>query len=451
MRVDILDAETNRKRPAPVEPTDGLDPAKRQRLGAVPAQQPLVAPPLPPGPVSFAQLFTLAPPGSSNSFDVSAIPADMVLTILVPLLQSIDQQKLEQATGLVRQRYTELCKTQAKAASEAAAAAATTAIDDEDEYEPDFDTVEDAEQIVNKLDSAPEDPLLPARPIPDTHLAAFKLPEAPPLTPQEIQKYGDDAVKRLFGMVSSFDETEGAGALAKKSNNAVKLGFNRVAASASERDSWLTIITRLATRSASGLEQLSADSNGVAIKSEYGSMTKDKKGGNFSIAERIREALFAYIMYDWRSRIDVATNWLCEEWYNDRIQAEALRNRQHQQSSSTNGSSSPPSSSEIPHPSPNYQKWTLRILDAILPYVEGSDKMLIRLLSEIPEIDVEILKRVKAVAEDPDRIGLSVLILQYLSLFRPPARQMVGECLEGMWRDSEYTPFFLIVVFGVEG
>jgi len=156
-------------------------------------------------------------------------------------------------------------------------------------------------------------------------------------------------------------------------------------------------------------------------------------------------------MYDWRSRIDVATNWLCEEWYNDRIQAEALRNRQHQQSSSTNGSSSPPSSSEIPHPSPNYQKWTLRILDAILPYVEGSDKMLIRLLSEIPEIDVEILKRVKAVAEDPDRIGLSVLILQYLSLFRPPARQMVGECLEGMWRDSEYTPFFLIVVFGVEG
>lgn len=100
MRQDIME-ESSRKRPAPAEPTDGLDPAKRQRLGAdVSAPAPAVAP-LPPGPVSYRQLFTIDPENAAANFDVKMFqdPA-LVQQILIPILQSIDEKKLLEATNV---------------------------------------------------------------------------------------------------------------------------------------------------------------------------------------------------------------------------------------------------------------------------------------------------------------------------------------------------------------
>jgi symplekin len=93
MRLDVFD-QSNRKRPAPAEPTDGLDPAKRQRMGVT------VVPPLPPGPVSYRQLFTLDPSGGP-AFDVQAFQdPDQLLSILVPVLQAIDATKLDNAINV---------------------------------------------------------------------------------------------------------------------------------------------------------------------------------------------------------------------------------------------------------------------------------------------------------------------------------------------------------------
>lgn len=105
-------SETNRKRPAPVEPTDGLDPAKRQRLAA---QPPSVTPsstpptvvagpppvdPLPPGPVSYRQLYTLNE-GNAAAFDVQMFQdPEQLLRILVPVLQSVDEAKLGHAINV---------------------------------------------------------------------------------------------------------------------------------------------------------------------------------------------------------------------------------------------------------------------------------------------------------------------------------------------------------------
>lgn len=101
-RMEFLDPNS-RKRPAPVEPTDGLDPNKRARLGAdIPEGQPQfpAPPPLPPGPVSVAQLFTLTADDSRKSFDVQAIPFDLVSRILVPLIASIDVNTMNHAINV---------------------------------------------------------------------------------------------------------------------------------------------------------------------------------------------------------------------------------------------------------------------------------------------------------------------------------------------------------------
>ncbi|KAF2467504.1 uncharacterized protein BDR25DRAFT_234411 [Lindgomyces ingoldianus] len=406
MRLDVFD-ESNRKRPAPVEPTDGLDPSKRQRVGAsIPSSHPV--PPLPPGPVSFRQLFTLDPNGATAQFDVQAFKdPEQLLRILVPVLQSIDEAKLGNAINIVRSRYLDLSKTQARTA----AAESASLNDEEEEYEPDFEP-EDAEQIVNKLDSAPPDGMLPDR-VPSAPLAPYKLPQAPPLTEHEIQKYGDGTVRRVFGMLSSLDETSSRG-------KTTKGGFNRLAASSYDRDSWVTILSRLATRAAAGL-----DDPDEHIKSAFSGLRK----GNFSLSESIRSALYNYIMYDWKKRIDVAISWLNEEWYNDRLQADIAK-MNAKLAMNGNATNSPACKG-------NYQRCALRLVDGIIAFAEGTDKVLLRFMSEIPELDRDILQRMKKMAEDPERIDLAIMVLQYLYMFRPPAKEICIEVLEDMWHTND--------------
>jgi symplekin len=102
-RIEIFD-ESNRKRPAPSEPTDGLDQAKRQRVVVEAPRSALAVPPLPAGDVSWRQLYTLNPEGSTVNFDVQAFKdPEQLLRIVVPVLQSVDAQKLDHAIN-VRER-----------------------------------------------------------------------------------------------------------------------------------------------------------------------------------------------------------------------------------------------------------------------------------------------------------------------------------------------------------
>lgn len=97
-RLETVD-DTSRKRTSPSEPTDGLDNAKRARLDA--ETPPLLKiPPMPPGPNSYAQLFTLTEDVGLSSFDVTQLPADLLVKIVIPLLGRVDQSLLNQAVDV---------------------------------------------------------------------------------------------------------------------------------------------------------------------------------------------------------------------------------------------------------------------------------------------------------------------------------------------------------------
>ena len=258
----------------------------------------------------------------------------------------------------------------------------------------------------------PPDPFVSER-IADAPLAPYKLPEAPPLTPQEVQRYGDMTVRRTFGMLSSIGEPT-----IKPKNT--KSGFNRLAASNFDRDSWFTIFSRLATRAAAGLDDPDQE-----IKSEF-----EVSKGNLNLSESIRDELYRYIMYDWKKRIDLAISWLNEEWYNDIVIAQSIKAPSR---SATNGNGIISMDSQG-----NYQRCALRLLDGIITYIEGTDKVLVRFISEIPGLDMAILSRMKKMAEDPERIDLAVMVLQYLYMFRPPARELAVDVLVDMWRTSKF-------------
>lgn len=95
---EIFD-DTVRKR-GPPEPTDGLDAAKRQKLGAqipAPAALPFNVPALTPGPHTVAELFTVTTDEALKAFDVALLPEHLVVKIGISLLQRLDTNILNQA------------------------------------------------------------------------------------------------------------------------------------------------------------------------------------------------------------------------------------------------------------------------------------------------------------------------------------------------------------------
>lgn len=392
-RAEMADG-ANRKR-ALTETAEGIE-AKRQRMG--PTLPDLQITPLAPGPHTLAEVFTFTQNEGLRKFDASAVPAPLAAKISVNIIARIDPSILERAINGVRDRLAELHRIAQRPLNPA-----TTALDveDDDDYEPDYYAAEDTEQILNKLESGAsaqsrelQKPVL----LGSLSLPTFKLPAPPPLSPDQAAKVGQGTVTRVFGVMSTLND-----ASAKKT----KAGLNRLAASSFDRDSWTTIITRLATRAPAGL-------NDVSVKDEGSSAAL--RGLN--ISNSIREALYVYILEDFRKRIDFAVSWLSEEWYNDRVQ---------QQAAAKDGRDVPVF----------YDKWALRLLDGFLPYLHAQDKVLTRFLSEIPGLNAEILGRVKTLCRDPTMVTLALTSLLYLVMMRPPIREVALDTVQDIWLEYE--------------
>ena len=379
VRLDIFD-EGSRKRTLPSEPVEGLNNAKRIRTRAV-LEDGDNHPALPLGPISVAQLFTLTTDAGLSSFDVTQLPLDLVVRITLPVLQQISQGSLDEAISNVRLRYLSLGRSQV-ATDQHQGASASAPDEEEDDYEPDFEPVEDSEQIINKADALPVADNLPTPT--DLTLGPFTLPQPPPFTPEETYQIGQSTFGRVFSNVNLLEDSS-----ARKK----KTGLNRLAGSNYDQEAWITVVARLVTRASGGLE------NERATEDERLQMVSSDEGGITRLTHTIREYLWRYIIEDFRARIHLAILWLNEEWLNDLAYAHAREQEGEK----------PPFP---PRNTPNYDYWVTKVLDIIIPYLDSKDKLLIRFLSEIPAIDERILTRVKGLAKDPERAGLAVSALQ---------------------------------------
>jgi symplekin len=219
-------------------------------------------------------------------------------------------------------------------------------------------------------------------------LGPVVLPQPPPMTEEEASEVGRGAIGRVFGMLAS---TEAAPKPAKGKSQQ-QLGFARLAGSTFDRDAWVVLLTRLATRAPAGLGV-----EGNQTGPEQAVQTKKP-----TISDSIRETLYRYILEDFRGRLSIGITWLNEEWYNDHVQTEF--------SLSQHG----PDADERLVPF-HYEHWALRLLDGILPYLDARDtKLFIRFLSEIPEVTASTTQRVASLAKDPERVNLCVQALLYV-------------------------------------
>ncbi|OJJ46270.1 hypothetical protein ASPZODRAFT_2090875 [Penicilliopsis zonata CBS 506.65] len=399
-RVEALD-EISRKRTLPGETIDSLESAKRARMDA-PTPPTVKIPPLPQGPISYSQLFTLTEDAGLSSFDVKQLPMDLIVRITVPVLARIDPSVFSQALEGIRNRYQTLSQQQAASRQPAAVE------EEEDDYEPEY-------QPMDVSDLGPDQPDATKPEVdefqPDiVSLGPFVLPQPPPLTEDEAGELGRSAATRVFSMLGAPDLSSQPGKAQQR-----PLGFSRLAGSTFDRDAWATLLTRLATRAPAGLEVDTGDT-----KTDRGLQKKP------TVSDTVRETLYRYILEDFRSRLNLGISWLNEEWYNDRIQLRFAATQRGEEDS------------DEPSVPLHYDRWVVRLLDGILPYLDSRDlKVLVRFLSEIPEMTIPVAQRVASLAKDPERVNLCVQALLYLIMFRPPAREMCLNTLEDVYNTYE--------------
>ena len=393
------------KRAAPPEAPDGLA-TKRARLDGATR-----FPPMPPPPNSFAQLFTLTEDAAFMNFDVQILTEEMVRMITHLTLHHLDPEALNEAIGAVRERYAYLQKIQQPTPLPDIPMAGPTGVDDEDDYDPEYDPGDHTVDAPAAVTAQTLHDLVQ----PDITLGPFELPKPLPLSELETAQLAKQTVDRIFEQVASLD-------MAQTVSLRQRLGLNRLAASTNDRDAWVTMLTRLATRAPCGLDDLvkaetGAEDDGPVVKNEPAAFQPDVDSP--SLANGIRQTLYLYVLEDFRSRLNIAISWLNEEWYNDRLRVKE--------------SGVAAASNQAP-----YRVWTLRLLDALLPYLDARDnRLLIRFLSEIPAINSDVLERVKSLAKDPERVNMCSMALQYLILMRPPVRELVIDTVENIWRDKE--------------
>lgn len=387
----VLDDHGKKRGPEVVQ-QDGYD-AKRQKTGPAKIQ----IPPLGPGPHTLADIFSLIDTPGLKSFDLSILPHPLITKIAVNTLARTDPQTLTVAIEAVRAR---LDAVASEPVAELNPNTAPLGVDDDDDdYEPDFNQAEDTEQILNKLDAAPTTMSAVPPMLSDAlGLRSFNLPQPQALNPEMALNVGNGIVMKVVDMMKTLENPSG-----KKT----KAGFIRLAATSGGKDAWMTILSRIATRSSVSLDEPEVKGEGES------SWTK-------SLSHDVRDILYNYIMEDFRKHIDVAVSWLCEEWYNDKMQAK--RGGDHLQ---------------------HYEKCALRLIDGFLPYLHPQDKILTRFMSEIPELSPAILARVKSMCKDPSVVSLALTSLLYLVMMRPPVKEMALDTVQDIWTDRTFSLLYL--------
>ena len=138
-----------------------------------------------------------------------------------------------------------------------------------------------------------------------------------------------------------------------------------------------------------------------------------------AISNLIRDELLSYILSDFENSISIVIEWLNEEWFSSSV----LKM----------GGNATESEEED-----NYTKWSLRALEGLIPFMENQHRRIfIRLMSELPRLDLAHFERIKPILLDPGRSALGFQTLKFLIMFRSPVKETIKTLLEQLISDDQ--------------
>ncbi|KAG4306212.1 hypothetical protein PORY_000200 [Pneumocystis oryctolagi] len=310
------------------------------------------------------------------SIDVTQLPHELVARITVESLLYIKNDYFERSINILRSRLLEQTQQTATKIEEnkLIKEPAKNVIDmEDDDYEPsDTSVFQLNETTIKARNLQVKEKNCYEKSI---KVIPFELPDPQPFTPLLLTKQFHAVIDRLF--LNVFKDTTPDDTKHTRILNLENLKTNKW-----NKQSWIRLISRLCTR---GL---------ITSKETDEKNNKDQ----ISFSHFVRNKLLEYVLSYFKERIQFAVTWLSEEWYNDRL----MLRKSKEERSTWEG--------------PQYEKWTLMVLDGVLPFVEGTNKAFLRFLSDLPELSVACIHRLRILCLDPERSKLGFAALQHCLL-----------------------------------
>ncbi|OCH93643.1 hypothetical protein OBBRIDRAFT_885314 [Obba rivulosa] len=253
--------------------------------------------------------------------------------------------------------------------------------EEEIEYEPDRLNLElsgDQEQIPESEAALDHEMDL----APDLQLADFKLPPPKEWLAAERGAIVRGSLSRIWDGAKDLAPSEPAGELSE-------------APGSSASDMWMLLIVRLITRVTDPAPPTGEEGT-PAQKEELGS---DAVSELYAHQDRLRQTLCDYIIADFPGRVRLATTWMNEEWYNDRLRLGIDRNWQ-----------------------PNYETWLNQIVAAYQTHSDGKDRTFARFLLDLPSVPPDVLNLLRESCTEPDRRQMGFASLREFVAQRPSLR-----------------------------
>lgn len=341
-----------------------------------------------------------------NNFDISTLPQNMLISMTLASLNKVSTNKLNKALDIIGERY-----------KYAVANFAPTEINKEQDGEYD-DEDNDGD------DFSPE--------------TNYTLPPPKDLSYQDKKEHINLIIKNFFKLadknVSDIEEKQELGG-----KDTVNKELTKIAIKAWKKDSWFVLLTRLATR---GMRTV--DSTKAVIGSEKVENESTDVAQNEELSDIIRQSIFDHFLDNVHARIDLIIEWLNEEWYSEKVFNEDVLYKQLTEKYIAEYESNPVENDSVEErvnreiddieiPTPTYNKWTGKVLDSLIPFLEPNDKKIfIRLLSDLPYLNEDLVSRIKSLCFDPVRSKIGFLSLQFLIMYRPPVKLACIHILEDL-------------------
>ncbi|KAG7721046.1 hypothetical protein KL949_000778 [Ogataea haglerorum] len=320
----------------------------------------------------YKSIYNLIKPNDQlTEFDMSTIPTDILVSMVVTALQKVSVAKLVKGLTIVFDRYKDLTTNTDSAfqglyipsTNEGSLKRKRTDDDDKDGARTRMKT-DVGNETSNEIDDAYSD---------DELKGEFLVP-----VPREFSF--NNKKEHLGFIISNFIKLSAQKVKQNKSNldsSMQQNALDKLAISSWNDESWVKILSRLATR-------------GLA---------------NDELANCMRKSIFNYFKDDMRNRIDEVIEWLNEEYYSEIRDGTGIQ----------------------PLRDGHYMTYCAFTLDNLIPFLESSDrKIFIRLMSELPYLDKSLISKIRSLCKDPVRSKLGFQSLLYLIMFRPP---VLHDCL----------------------
>ncbi|CAR22333.1 RNA-processing protein PTA1 [Lachancea thermotolerans CBS 6340] len=310
---------------------------------------------------TYASVYSLMN-SKHSEIDVSKLSPAVMAKLCTECLYQTDTNKMISGLSIVASRYTDLMNKASQAT-------------DNKKRPLEADTVQQPSKK-REVVKQPEDEELSE----DEDKQEFTLGAPAPMSEEEKKQHFIRIVGHIMAVKDSEEEPGASNEVPVNMLHKVRLlDWNN-------KTSWLTLLTRLASRGVSHNEEMS---------------------------NTARQAIYDYFIEDFGNRVAVVIEWLSEEWY-----YESLNNEKGE--------------------TPVYDQWSLKILDALIPFLEVSHRRLfIRLVSELPRLSQEHVDKIRSLCLDPLRGSLGFQSLKFMVMFRPPVKPHIAKLLTSMKEQDE--------------